>query len=203
MGGSAPVPSSTGDANIEFNATGSYTSNNDMGPFFVYNTTFDSGNGTTNVTGGDLNLSWPLSEANNPTFTNNSTNPVTINNNLNFEAPTGVGGTVEYFSLVPGSTTTFNGSVNLTGGSGFKMVNGTSSGTGGPGGTLIWTQPVTFTNSPTTQYGNYFPFRIYEGTFEMGGYTIYNGTSNSPIINVAGVNVLQTNGLNGVNNHGA
>ncbi len=61
---------------------------------------------------------------------------------------------------------------------------------------MIWTQPVTFTNTqPGLGNGDYFPFRIFEGTFEMGGYTIDNGTSDAPIVNINGVNVLQTNGF--------
>ena len=79
------------------------------------------------------------------------------------------------------------------------MVNGEpTTSLGGPGGTMIWTQPVVFTNSPQNQTGSYFPFRIYEGTLEMGGYTIDNGGSDAPILNVDGVNIIQSNV--GVNN---
>ncbi len=83
--------------------------------------------------------------------------------------------------------------MTLMGGGGLTMTNGqAAASTGGPGGTMIWTQPVTFTNSPAgLGGGGYFPFRIYEGTLEMGGYTIDNGTSNAPVLNVGGVNVLQ------------
>lgn len=193
QGGQAPVVDPNGDDSLEFNASGTYTANNDLGPFYVYNTTFDSTNGPTTLTGGDLDLSWPLSETNNPTFKNLSTSPVTINNNVNFECPPGVGGTTEYFVLAPGSTTTINGSIGLTGGSGLLMTNGQTSGLGGPGGTMIWTQPLVFTNSPATGYSNYFPIRIYEGTFELGGYTIDNGGSDAPILNIQGVNIIQSN----------
>ena len=200
QGGSAPVTTATGDESLEFNAAGTYTSNNDLGAFGVYNTTFDAGNGPTTLTGGDIDLYWPSAENNNPTFTDNSTNPVTINNNVSFEPNTigpNVGGTKEYFVLAPGATTTFNGTMNLSGGSDLKMTNGEAQGPvggtlGGPGGTMIWTQPVTFANTGT--YGNYFAFRIYEGTFEMGGYTIDDGSSNAPILNAAGVNLFQYNG---------
>jgi autotransporter-associated beta strand protein len=199
LGGSAPVVSPTGDDSLEFGTPGTYTSNNDLGTFGVYNTTFDAGNGTTTLTGGEIDLSWPLSENNNPAFANNSTNPVTINNNVVFSAPPDVGGTQEYFVLAPGSTTTFNGSVTLTGGSSLKMTNGeATSNLGGPGGTMIWTQPVTFTNSPNDGYSGYFPFRIYEGTLEMGGYTIDNGISDAPVVNIGGVNIIPSGG--GVNN---
>jgi hypothetical protein len=192
-GNSAPAVDPNGDVFLEFNGNGTYTANNNLGPYYVYTTTFDSTNGPTTLSGGDYNLSWPLSEANDPAFNDDSTNPVTINNNLNFEAPSGVGGTVEDFVIHPGATVTINGNVGLTGGSGLKMYNGQSSGTGGPGGTMIWTQPVVFTNNPPSQFSGYFPFRIYEGTFIMGGYTIYNGGSDAPILNVQGVNIIQTN----------
>jgi len=198
MGGSAPVISPTGDDSLEFNAPGSYTSNNDLGAFPIYDTTFDSGNGPTTLTGGDLDLSWPLSENNNPAFTNNSTNLVTINNNVTFVANSAQdGGTQEYFVASPGSTMTFNGTMNLTGGSSLKMTNGEpTSSLGGPGGTMIWTQPEVFTNNPSAGYGGYFAFRIYEGTFEMGGYTIDNGNSDAPITSVDGVNVISGGGVN-------
>jgi hypothetical protein len=199
LSGSAPTMSATGDADLEFDDPGTYTSNNDLGPFLVYDTTFDAGNGPTTLTGGDLDLSWPLSENNNPAFTDNSTNPVTINNNVTFEAPSGVGGTHEYFVLAPGATSTFNGTINLSGGSNLQMTNGEAHGPvggnlGGPGGTMIWSQPLTFAN--IGNYGNYFAFRIYEGTFEMGGYTIDDGSSDAPIINIDGVNLFQTSGVN-------
>jgi fibronectin-binding autotransporter adhesin len=198
-GGTAPVVASSGDVNLEFNAAGTYTSNNDLGPFGVFNMTFDADNGTANLTGGEIDLSNPPSEPNNPFFTNSSTHPVTINNNTVFVATNAQGdGTLEQFVMAPGSTTTFNGTMTLDGGAGMQMTNGQSSGTGGPGGTMIWTQPVTFTNSNTATLSNYFPFRIYEGTLEMGGYTIDNGTSDAPVINIAGINVLQQNA--GVNN---
>ena len=201
MGGSAPAVDPNGDVNLEFNGPGTYTANNDLGSFGVFNVTFDAGNGTTNLTGGGIGLASPTSEPNNPTFANNSTNPVTINNNAEFIATTAQGdSTLEQFVLAPGSTTTFNGSMTLDGGAGLTMTNGQTSGTGGPGGTMIWTQPVIFTNTQinnSAYLGNYFPFRIYEGTFEMGGYTINNGTSNNPIINVSGVNVLQSTGADG------
>ena len=202
LGGTAPTVDPNGDANLEFNATGTYTANNDLGAFGVYNTTFDAGNGVATLTGGDLNLSWPLAESNNPTFTDNSTNPVTINNNVNFTAPAGVGGTAEYFVLQPGAITTINGSVSLTGGSAFLMTNGEAQGPvggnlGGAGGTLIWTQPVAFSNVPATAYSGYFPFRIYEGTFEMGGFTLADGYSNgSGVHNIGGVNILYGDGVN-------
>jgi hypothetical protein len=183
-GGSGPTTGvdSTGDVSLEYNAAGSYTSNNDLGSYGVFNMTFDATNGTTNLTGGQLNLSNPSSEPVNPTFTNNSLNPVTINNNAVIVSSDAQGdGTLEQFVLAPGSTTTFNGTMTLMGGGGLTMTNGqAAASTGGPGGTLIWTQPVTFTNSPAgLGGGGYFPFRIYEGTLEMGGYTIYNGTSNA------------------------
>lgn len=193
QGGSAPIPDSTGDDSLEFNAPGTYTANNDLGPFYIYNTTFDSENGTITLTGGDINLSWPLTEQNNPTFKNLSPNPVTVNNNVTFTAPSGVGGTTEYFVLAPGTTTIFNGAMNLVGGSGLKMFNGDGNGTGGPGGTMIWTNPVVFTNNPPSSFSGYFPFRIYQGTLEMGGYTIFNGGSNAPILNIQGVNIIQSN----------
>ena len=199
MGGSAPAISPTGDASLEFNAAGTYTSNNNLGAFGVYNTTFDAGNGPTTLTGGDLDLYWPLSETNNPAFTDNSTNPVTIDNNVTFETTAAQdGGTPEYFVVAPGSTATFNGTVNLTGDSQLKMTNGEAkSSLGGPGGTMIWTQPVTFTNNPSDSYGGYFPFRIYEGTFEMGGFTIDDGQSDAtpPVVNVDGVNEFGSGGV--------
>ncbi len=73
-GGSGPTTGvdSTGDVSLEYNAAGTYTSNNDLGTYGVFNTTFDATNGTTNLTGGQLNLSSPSSEPVNPTFTNNS-----------------------------------------------------------------------------------------------------------------------------------
>src|ERR1700729_4305320 len=77
---------STGDVNFEFNGAGTYTSNNDLGPYGIFNTTFDSTNGTTNLTGGEIDLTSPVSEPNNPTFINNSTKPLTINNNAVFVA---------------------------------------------------------------------------------------------------------------------
>ncbi|HEX4054277.1 MAG TPA: autotransporter-associated beta strand repeat-containing protein [Tepidisphaeraceae bacterium] len=196
LGGSPPTVDPVGNVNLEFNAAGAYTANNDLGPFDVYDTTFDAGNGPTTLTGGDIDLSWPLSEINNPAFTNNSTNPVTIDNNVTFEAPQNVGGTQEYFVLAPGSTTTFNGTMNLTGGSSLKMTNGEATGSGGgPGGTMIWTQPLVFTNNPNGNYGGYFAFRVYEGTLEMAGYTIDDGMSDAPLINVDGVNLQQNTGV--------
>ena len=126
---------------------------------------------------------------------------MTINNNAVFVATTAQGdATVEQFVLAPGSTTTFNGTMTLDGDASLTMSNGQTSGTGGPGGTMIWTQPLYFTNTSTVSsgyLGNYFAFRIYEGTLEMGGYTIANGTSNNPIVNVGGVNVLQSTGPGG------
>jgi hypothetical protein len=200
MGGSAPVVSSSGDDSLEFNASGTYTSNNDLGAFGVYNTTFDAGNGPTTLTGGELDLYWPINENNNPAFTDNSTNPVTIDNNVTFQANSAQeGGTQEYFVIAPGSTTTFNGTMTVVGGASMKMTNGeATSSLGGPGGTMIWTQPEVFTNTVNTSYGNYFPIRIYEGTFEMGGYTIDNGQSDAspPVNNVDGVNEFGTNGVN-------
>jgi len=200
MGGSVPVASGTGDASLEFNAASAYTSNNDLGAFGVYNMTFDAGNGPTTLTGGEIDLYWPLSENNNPAFTDNSTNPVTVDNNVTFETTEAQdGGTSEYFVIAPGSTATFNGTVNLTGDSQLKMTNGeATSNLGGPGGTMIWTQPLVFTNSPQGPYGGYFPFRIYEGTLEMGGYTIDNGQSDAtpPVVNVDGVNEFGTGGVN-------
>jgi hypothetical protein len=198
LGGTPPAVTSDGNANLEFDAAGTYTANNDLGAFPVYNMTFDAGNGTTNLTGGDINLSWPLAQNNPPTFRNLSTNPVTINNNVNFEAPAGVGGTEETFVSAPGSTTTFNGTINLTGGSQFIMTNGMPAGTSAAGGTMIWTQPVHLTNVPASAYSGYFPFRIKEGTFEMGGYTVDDGSSDGPVVNVDGVNTLPNGG--GVNN---
>jgi fibronectin-binding autotransporter adhesin len=198
MGGTAPAVDPSGDDSLEFSAAGTYTANNDLGPFGIYNTTFDSGNGTTTLTGGDINLAWPLTENNNPALANNSTNPVTINNNVSFVSNLAQSGTGEYFVLAPGSTTTFNGSMTINGGASLKMTNGqATSSLGGPGGTTIWTQPVTFTNSTNNMVANQFDFRIFEGNFEMGGYTIDNGISNNPIINVSGVNVLQTTGSDG------
>jgi hypothetical protein len=203
MGGSAPVISPTGDVSLEFNAAGTYTSNNDLGAFGVYNMTFDAGNGPTTLTGGDLDLFWPLSENNNPAFTDNSPNPVTIDNNVTFETTEAQdGGTPEYFVIAAGSTTTFNGTVNLTGDSQLKMTNGEATNNlGGPGGTMIWTQPLVFTNNPEGPYGGYFPFRIYEGTLEMAGYTIDNGQSDAtpPVVNVDGVNEFGTGGVNNNN----
>jgi hypothetical protein len=201
LGGTPPAVTSDGDANLEFNAAGPYTSNNDLGAFPVYDTTFDAGNGATTVTGGELDLYWPLSETNNPAFTDNSTNPVTIDNNVTFQASAAQdGGTQEYFVVAPGSTATFNGTVNLIGGCQLKMTNGeASSSTGGSGGTMIWTQPEVFTNNINTSYGGYFPLRIYEGTLEMGGYTIDDGISDAPIHNVDGVNLQNSNGVNNGN----
>jgi fibronectin-binding autotransporter adhesin len=203
-GGSAPTVSPTGDASLEFNASGTYTSNNNLGAFPIYDTTFDAGNGATTLTGGDLDLSWPFSEANNPAFTDNSTNPVTVDNNVTFESPSGVGGTQEYFVLAPGATTTFNGSITLQGGSSLKMTNGEATGPvggnlGGPGGTMIWTQPLVFA-SQGGAYGGYFPFRIYEGTLELGGFSYDDGYHNgAQLTNVAGVNILEDSGTdNGV-----
>ncbi len=203
MGGSAPAISPSGDDSLEFNAAGTYTSNNDLGAFGVYNTTFDAGNGPTTLTGGELDLYWPLSENNNPAFTDNSTNPVTIDNNVTFQANAAQdGGTQEYFVMAPGSTTTFNGTMTVVGGASLKMTNGEpTSSLGGPGGTMIWTQPEIFTNTVNTSYGGYFPFRIYEGTFEMGGYTMDNGQSDAtpPVVNVDGVNEFGTGGVNNGN----
>jgi fibronectin-binding autotransporter adhesin len=202
LGGSGPTTGvdSSGDVSLEFNAAGSYTSNNDLGEYGVFNMSFDATNGTTNLTGGQLDLSNPASEPNNPTFTNVSTNPVTINNNTTFVATDAQGdGTLEQFELAPGSTTTFNGTMTLEGGAGLQMrtTNYGPGGLGGPGGTMIWTQPVTFTNNPAgLGGGGYFPFRIYEGTLEMGGYTIDNGTSDAPVTNVDGVNEIGTGGVN-------
>ena len=200
LGGVPPAVDPNADTNLEFNAPGTYTSNNDLGPFGLYNLTFDAGNGTTTLNGGDINLTYPSNEVNNPTFADNSTNPVIINNNVNFTAPPADGGTPQYFVLQPGATTTINGVVSLTGGSSLKMTNGEPSGPvggnlGGPGGTMIWTQPVNFTNSPPSGFSGYFPFRIYEGTFEMAGYTIADGASNgSGVHNVGGVNILYSDG---------
>jgi hypothetical protein len=192
QGGSAPAVDPSGDVSLEFNAPGTYTSNNNLGTFQLFDTTFDAGNGPTTLTGGDLGLNWPLAESNQPVFTNLSTNPVTIDNNVTWEAPSSVGPTPETFTLVPGSTTTFNGAVNLTAGR-LDVYNGQSaSSLGGPGGTFIWTQPEVFTNSPPGAYGAYFAFRIHEGTLEMGGYTIDDGTSNQPIYTTDGVNLHQT-----------
>jgi fibronectin-binding autotransporter adhesin len=191
-GDTAPVVDPNGNANLEFSAAGAYTSNNDIAPFGVYDTTFDIGSGPVTLTGDDINLAWPLSETNNPAFADNSANTVTIDNNVNFESPSGVGGTTEYFVMSPGSTAVFNGTIGLTGGSAIQMTNGQStSSTGGSGGTMIWTQPTVFSNSPSNSNSNYFSFRIYEGTFIMGGYTIDNGSSNVPIQNVSGVNIIQ------------
>src|ERR1019366_31791 len=61
-GGTAPTVDPSGDDSLEFSASGAYTANNDLGPFGVYNTTFDSGSGPTTLTGGDINLSWPVTE---------------------------------------------------------------------------------------------------------------------------------------------
>jgi autotransporter-associated beta strand protein len=195
QGGSAPAVDPLGDVSLEFSAPGAYTANNDLGAFGVFNTTFDAASGPVTISGGDFNLYNPAAEPTFPSFTNNSTNPVTINSNVTFESTAAQGaGTPENFYLAPGSTTTFNGTMTLTGDSGLKMYNNQSSGTGGPGGTMIWTQPVTFSN--VNSNGNYFPFRIYEGTFEMGGYTITNGSSDAPIQNLDGFNVPQTTGVN-------
>jgi fibronectin-binding autotransporter adhesin len=198
LGGSPPPVSSSGDANLEFDAAGSYTSNNDLGKFGVFNTTFDAGNGTTNLTGGEIDLSNPASEPNNPVFTNNSTNPVTINDNVVFSENVS-NPTPETFALAQGSSTTFNGSMTLTGGSAIVMTNGMAPGASPTGGTMIWTQPVAFTNSPNSPYSGYFAIRIKEGTFEMGGYTIDDGVSDAPIINVNGVNAFPATPT-GVNN---
>jgi hypothetical protein len=198
MGGSPPTVSPTGYDSLEFNASGTYTSNNDLGTFGVYNTTFDAGNGTTNLTGGEIDLSWPLTGfPPAPTFSNLSTNPVTINNNVTFVTNAAQdGGTEETFNLAQGSTTTFNGSVNVNGGSQLIMTNGQIPGTSPTGGTMIWTQPTTFTNSPSNGISTYFPIRIKEGTFEMAGYTVDNGTSDAPVVNIDGVNTLPGGGVN-------
>src|ERR1700677_2444676 len=57
-GGVAPTVAvdGSGDVNFEFNAAGSYTSNNDLGPYGAFNVTFDSTNGTTNITGGEIDV---------------------------------------------------------------------------------------------------------------------------------------------------
>jgi len=201
MGGTAPTVGvdSTGDVSLEFNAPGAYTATNDIpGTYGVFNATFDAGNGPTTLSGNDIYLSDPTAEPLNPFFTNNSTNPVTVNNNVAF----GLNniGTTEQFVLAPGSTTTFNGTMTLNGGSALTMRNGEpNSNLGGPGGTMIWTQPVTFTNVPNSPFLPYFSFRIYEGTFEMGGYTIDNGISDAPLINIDGVNIFPSSGVNNAN----
>jgi hypothetical protein len=194
MSGSPPVVDSTGNVDLEFDASGTYTSNNDLGTFPVYSMTFDAGNGTTNLTGGQINLAWPPSnvEPNAPIFTNNSTNPVTINNNISYNASDG---TQEHFVLAQGSTSTFTGSMNLSGGDQLVMQNGFPVGTSSAGGTMIWTQPQTITSG-------YFPIRIKEGTFEMAGLTVQDGSSDGPVVTVpsvnGGINTLPTGG--GVDN---
>jgi hypothetical protein len=189
MSGSPPVVNSAGDVDLEFDASGTYTSNDDLaGTFPVYDTTFDAGNGTTNLTGGQLDFAWPFSEKAMPNFTNNSTNPVTINNNINYDAGEG---TQEHFVLAQGSTTTFTGSMTLTGGDQLVMQNNFPVGTSPTGGTMIWTQPQTITSG-------YFPIRIKEGTFEMAGLTVDDGSSNGPVVSVpsanGGINTLPTGG---------
>ena len=46
-GGSPPTVAadSSGDVDLEFNASGTYTSNNDLGTYGIFNTTFDAGSG--------------------------------------------------------------------------------------------------------------------------------------------------------------